>query len=307
MTRRTALALLSVCSADSLPAASKHPAAAALGFSLYGMKSLPVPEAIRICAGIGYDGVELCLTPGWSEPDSLSSSARKQILDTLKETRLSVLAFMEQLSMLERDMPESAGSARIQKAAELGHALGLHKPVIETVIGGAVGDWETEKLRIAERVSKYAAVSASAGVKLCVKAHAGAAVNTPAKLLWLYRQVKNPALRLTYDFSHFQMSGISLEASLKELLPYTSFIHVKDVSGAADHPDFKLAGDGNIDYVSYFKLLAASGYAGPIVAEVSSQIFRVPGYDPPAAARHSYEALDRGLREAPLARTWKPT
>jgi sugar phosphate isomerase/epimerase len=103
------------------------------------------------------------------------------------------------------------------------------------------------------------------------------------------------------------MSGISLEGSLKELIPYTSFIHVKDVSGAPDHPDFKLAGDGTIDYVSYFKLLAASGYSGPIIAEVSSQLSRVPSYDPLAAARHSYQPLDRAARDAHLTRTWKPT
>jgi inosose dehydratase len=302
MTRRTAFALFSLTALK----ASQRPASVAIGFSLYGMKSIPVPEAIRACAAIGYDGVELCLTPGWSEPDSLSPGARAQIRDTLKDTRLSVLALMEQLSLLEHDMPEATGSSRIEKAAALGHALGLHQPIVETVIGGKLNDWDAEKGHIAERLNKYASVAASAGATLCVKAHAGAAVNTPDKLLWLYRQANNPSLRLTYDYSHFQMSGITLEASFKELIPYTSFIHVKDVSGAADHPDFKLAGDGTIDYLSYFKLLAASGYAGPIIAEVSSQLFRVPAYAPLEGAKHSYQPLDRAARQAHLARTWKP-
>ena len=303
MTRRDLLTLLA-----TTPLAGRVSApAVSLGFSLYGMKNLSVAQAIRACAAIGYDGVELCLTPGWSSPSSLSPADRREIGHALQSSQLCVLGLMEQLSFLERDMPEQSGVARIQQAAELGHELGLRRPLLETVIGGKLTDWDVEKNRMAERLGRWARVAESAGITLCVKAHAGAAVNTPDKLLWLFRQAKNPALRLTYDFSHFQMAGLPLAGTLQAIIPYCSFIHVKDVTGDADHPHFLLAGDGTIDYATYFRLLSRSGYSGPIVAEVSAQLQTVKGYDATAAAKHSYLALARGLKEAGLARTWKPS
>ena len=42
-----------------------EPASPSLGFSLYGMKSLPLDVALRTCAGIGYSHVELALNAGY--------------------------------------------------------------------------------------------------------------------------------------------------------------------------------------------------------------------------------------------------
>ena len=45
------------------------------GFSLYGMRSLKVADAIKTCASIGYDCVELVAIEGWPcDPASLSAS-----------------------------------------------------------------------------------------------------------------------------------------------------------------------------------------------------------------------------------------
>ncbi len=298
MTRREALALLAA------PAMVRGASAKVrLGFSLYGMKDIPVPEAIRTCAAIGYDGVELCLTPGWSAPGHLTPEARREIRSTLDTTGIGLLALMENLSAIERDMSETVSVDRIRKAAEVGHAiLASGRPILETVLGGKSAEWDVQKNNIAGRLRAWAAAAETSGITLCVKAHAGAAVDTPEKLLWLDEQVHNPALRLTYDYSHFQMIGFSLPVTLHQIIGHCSFIHVKDVKGTGTQPQFLLAGDGTIDYAEYFKLLKSTGYSGPVVAEVSLQLQRLPGYDPQAAAKRCYETLSRGMLQAGLTR-----
>jgi sugar phosphate isomerase/epimerase len=48
-----------------------------------------------------------------------------------------------------------------------------------------------------------------------------------------------------------------------------------------------LPGDGDIDYKgSYVPTLKALGYRGPVVVEVSVDVFDQPGYDPVKAAEH---------------------
>jgi inosose dehydratase len=122
------------------------------------------------------------------------------------------------------------------------------------------------------------------------------AVNSPERLLWLLHQVERPEIRIAYDYSHFELQGIPLKESLAALAPYTVFVHVKDSQGSGKTGRFLLPGEGRIDYVTYFRLLEQFGYRGPVVVEVSSQIFTKPGYDPIKAAEKSYRVLNAALQ-----------
>ena len=82
---------------------------------------------------------------------------------------------------------------------------------------------------------------------------------------------------------------------MKLLLPRTKFIHVKDSVGTMPKFQFALPGEGSIDYVKYFSLLKQHGYTGPVCVEVSGQVFNKPGYDPIAAAKKSFAALNGAL------------
>jgi inosose dehydratase len=59
---------------------------------------------------------------------------------------------------------------------------------------------------------------------------------------------------------------------------------------------FLLPGDAATDYAAYFRLLRQHGYSGPLIIEVSSQIFNRPGYDPIATAEKCYAALAPAVR-----------
>ncbi len=266
------------------------------------MKNVPVIEAIRTCAAIGYDGVELCLFPGWAEPDRLSPAIRREIRSTLQSTGLVLSALMEQLYPLAPGLEKNAGPEHIRKAAALGHDLSSSTPRIETVLGGKSAEWESVKHQMADRLALWAAEAGRCDALLCIKAHVGGAVDTADKLLWLYHQVNLPALKLVYDYSHFQLAGLSLERTLRAIIPYSAFIHVKDAKGDAAKPQFLLPGDGTVDYAAYFRVLRTTSYVGPMVCEVSAQLQSAAGYDPLQAARQSYQRLSLALTEAHLPR-----
>lgn len=110
---------------SAAPAPSTAPAAAtSLGFSLYGMKTLPVATALKTCAEIGYENVEFALMPGWpTEPKLLSAADRKQIASTLGELGLKLSALMENISPLGTDADHQRNLERLAAAAILGRKL----------------------------------------------------------------------------------------------------------------------------------------------------------------------------------------
>src|SRR5262249_50560258 len=78
--------------------AAEPEASVRFGFSLYGMKSLKIPEAIKSCTEIGYDGVELVLLPGWpTEPKQLTAEDRRDLGKRLTDSGLALLGLMENL------------------------------------------------------------------------------------------------------------------------------------------------------------------------------------------------------------------
>lgn len=268
-----------------------------LGFSLYGMKTLPVDEALRVCADTGYRNVELVLNQGYpTEPKLLSAHARTKLRNQLALSKLDVSGLMLNMSLTADDKAHSANLESIRTAAQLAYDLvPENPPVIETVLGGKPLEWGNVKDFMAARLLSWAEVARAGNIILAIKAHVGNAVNSPDRLLWLLQNVSNPAIKVAYDYSHFELQGFSLADSLKALLPHTHFIHVKDSSGDATKFQFLLPGEGHTDYVAYFRMLKQSNYNGPVVVEVSGQVFNRPGYDPIVAAKKCYKALSAAI------------
>lgn len=270
------------------------------GFSLYGTKSLPVSQALQACAEIGYDCVELACMKDWPcAPETLTPADRAAIRRALGETGLQLPCLMENLHAVVGDEQHRSNLDRLKAVAELGQALSPGKPpVVETILGGRPAQWDEIRGEMAKRLRDWARVGESAGTIIAVKPHVGGALHTPAGAKWLVDEVGSPWLRLVYDFSHFRLRQFSLAESLKLLIGSSAFIHIKDTRGMAEKFEFLLPGEGDIDYVSYFKLLDEHRYQGSVVVEVSGQIHSKAGYDPLAAARKSYVNVSRAMSQA---------
>ena len=271
-----------------------------LGFSLYGMKSLGLSDALKTCADIGYTHVELALNVGYAtEPKVFTDDARKAVARQLRAMKLALPCLMLNLSLTSDEKARAAALQSISEAATLAHELSPDvPPILQTVLGGKPAQWEEQKQIMVQQLQAWAEVAEQAKIVIALKAHVANGVNSPERLLWLLEQVKSDALAVVYDFSHFELQGIGMEESMKLLLPRTRFIHAKDSAGDAAKFQFLLPGEGRTDYVKYFSLLKTHGYSGPVCVEVSGQIFNKPGYDPLDAARRSFAALSVALKKA---------
>jgi inosose dehydratase len=276
-----------------------------LGFSLYGMKSLPIHSALKALAEIGYDCVELPVMSDWpADSARLDAGARRELREQLAERGIRLTSLMENLPALGDDAQHRANLDRLKRAAEMAHDLARDKsvPLVETIMGGKAGEFDAVKERLVERLTDYSKVMTNAEVTLAVKAHISNATQRPEQLLWLLGQVASPWLVAAYDYSHFQLQELNMKESMDTLLPRSRFIHVKDTEHAQGKRGFLLPGEGTIDYIQLFKLLGQSKYQGDVVVEVSSQVFNRAGYEPLAAASKCYNHLADAFSRAGLKR-----
>lgn len=269
-----------------------------LGFSLYGMKSLSLNEALAQCAAIGYQCVELPVLADWpADSAKFSAAGQKEFRDGLEKHKLRLTALMDNLPLLGDESKHQSNLQRLKAAAEISRTFrSTDPPLVETVLGGKPAQWQEVKQQFVDRLGDWAKVMAAAEVKLAIKAHISNAMQQPAQLAWVLQQVNNPWLTAAYDHSHFELQQLDMRDNMKLLDGRLSFVHVKDTRGEPGKFQFLLPGEGKTDYDQLFRLLARAGYSGDVMVEVSGQIFSKPEYDPIAAAKKSYAALAPAMK-----------
>ncbi len=285
-------------------AQDKPPQVIPFAFSLYGMRTLGLDAALEACAKIGYDAVELALMPGYhAEPKQLTKDARRRLRDRLAKLRLGLPALMENLPLAGNEQSQRDNLARLQAAFDLGQDLSPDAPpLVETILGGGVNDWDKLRRQFADRLGEWAKLAEKHKTIIAVKPHRFNAMNLPAHALWLMEQLKSPWIKLAYDFSHFQHRDLTIADTVKQLLPDTRFIHIKDTRLVDKRATFVLPGDGGIDYVELLRAIRTAGYRGCVCVEVSGQVSGAKGYDPLAAARRCYTNVAPAFTKAELRR-----
>jgi inosose dehydratase len=271
-------------------------------FSLYGMRTLSLDDALAACSRIGYDAVELALMANYpAEPSRLSRDDRRRLRDRLAELRLSLPLLMENLPLDGADGVQQRTLDRLQAAFELGRDLVPDRPpIVETILGGPVDAWERLRQTFVDRLRTWAGVAERHRTTIAVKPHRMNAMNRPEHATWLMEQVNSPWIKIGYDYSHFQHRDLTIEATLQTLLPQTRFVHVKDTRIVEGRAQFVLPGDGSVDYAALFRRLREANYSGCVCVEVSGMVQNQPGYDPVAAAQRSFDNLAPALVRAGL-------
>lgn len=274
------------------------------GFSLYGMKTLPLNRALKICADIGYSGVELPAMPDWpAAPESLNGAQRGELRRMMDDLAIDLLGVMENLPVLAGNADSAQQLDRLRRAMELSCDLRPDRPpVVETILGGDPNQWERNRALLVDRLGAWSDEAAQMKTVIAIKPHVSNSLRTPEHTEAVLRRVNSPWIRLAYDFSHFQRQNFPLAESVELLAPWISFVHIKDNRPVGGKVEFALPGEGEppVDYFRMLESLKQADYAGPVVVEVSAQVSGKPGYDPIVAAERCYLNVEPAFVKAGL-------
>jgi sugar phosphate isomerase/epimerase len=190
--------------------------------------------------------------------------------------------------------------ATIQAAAAMAHEVQPKRPPpIQVQFGAGKPDqWDALREQTAARLRELVSAAADGGTSIVLGSHAGALVNRPERLLWLYQQAKSPALALYYNHIHSSLEGVPLEESWRMLGAVSKFIHLQDATGDAANKNYLLPGDGPTDFPKYFRLVRTSGYRGPVVVHISGKFSTAPGYQPIPVAEKCHAAMADALKKS---------
>ena len=276
-----------------------------LGYSTWGMPTVPAEVFIPFLARTGYAGVEITVIPGYAtELSRLDRDQRRSIAAALRAHHLELPALAAQTSMVERDAAVAAEHwQRLTAAVDLAveWAVDGVPPVIDTTVGGTPAEYAALEGLLFERMGALVAYAAARGVVIAAEPHVGSMLDTPERVLTLLRTIDSPWLKLNFDISHFNVMGFTIAETVPRLAPFSAHTHVKDERGTVPDYEFLIPGEGVFDYVAYLRAMQAAGYTGFITPEVSVMVQRRPGYDPLAAAAQSYATLAGAFAGAGIA------
>lgn len=277
-----------------------------IAYGTYAAPDLPLEQAAALLAEVGYDGVEVCVSPRHADsmPEEMDTSRRRRLRELLGRLGLGIPAVFTLGHVLAGDEDEHRrAQEHVRRCAGLAGDLGADSPVVALGIGGRKDQWEDVKGRIVDHLGDYGRLAQEEGFLLAAEAHCGAAVDRSDRALWVIESVGSPAVRLHFDIVHFYLAGEDETEAVERLLPITGHTHVTDARRRAGGTfDLLLLGQGDLDAAAYVKAMDAGGWRGFLTLEVSGRIWGRDDYDAAAAARISYDSMTRAFDEAGVER-----
>jgi sugar phosphate isomerase/epimerase len=277
-----------------------------LSFSTWGMQKTPIDVAVKHCAALGFDGLELTVIPRWpTDAATMDAAERRRIRKLYDDNHIALCGLSGNTPLLKGDPGERTQNVAtfttyLDLAAELQHPG--ERLSVSTTSAGEPGSWETVKHELVDLYGQAAAHAERAGVIVGAEPHVSNALHTPEQAIWLVQQVNSPAFGIHFDISHFNVQGMDMESAVAQLVPYTVHTHVKDERGIAPNHEFLIPGEGDMDYVGYLKAMDRAGWHDHITVEISLMVQARPDFDALAAATQSYQVLSQAFRDAGIAR-----
>jgi len=278
-----------------------------IAYGTYAMPTVPLEKAFPALAEIGYDGVEICISPRHldSLPEEMDAARRATLKELLIASGLGVPALFLTGSLWTRDeTTHQVNVRRLRECAGLARDLGMREPpVLAMGIGGARNDWDDIRDDLVTLLKGYVDLAAEEDFILAAEAHCGAAVYNSERATWLFNAVGSPRVKMHFDIVHMFLAGEKEDEAVARLVPYTGHTHITDAIRNEDGSfQLVLLGQGQLDATTYMRAMQAAGWTDFITLEVSMMVWGKEGYDPLAAARESYAAITKAFAEAGVMR-----
>lgn len=308
MNDRRAFLKTAALAAAATPLHAAEAGSCKLAIGTYGLQSMPLADAVRLIAEVGYDALEITSFDGMTgSPEALAKKeARSEIREVIDDSGIPLGALMVNLQPRKGDAAHREQLDTLRALIQLAHDLSPDAPpILQTVLGGK--GWEDSKNLFRDRVADWNQLAADQKIVISIKPHRSHAMGTPERAAWLIAQLGDPRrLRMVYDYSHyaFHEPPLSIAETVETALPITNYIAVKDAVEKDGKVVFALAGEsGNWDHADIIRAFYEGGYRGEFCCEVSSQIWRNnPSYDPVAATKTCYENMSAAFERAGVPR-----
>jgi len=278
-----------------------------IAYGTYAMPTVPLEEAFPALAEIGYDGVEICISPKHvgSLPEEMDPGRRRRLRELLVANGLGVPALFITGSVWTRDAEQHRRNLeQLRVCAQLARDLGMREPpVLAMGIGGGRAEWDDIKDDLVRLLREHAEIAEEEDFVLAGEAHCGAAVYNSERARWLFDTVGSPRVKMHFDIVHMFLAGEKEAEAVERLVPYTAHTHITDAIRNADGSfQLVLLGQGELDATAYMRAMKRAGWEDFITLEVSMMVWGKEGYDPIAAAKESYAAITRAFAEAGVER-----
>ena len=272
-----------------------------LAYGTYGLPGVMPEDAVPRLAEIGYEGLEITAIERFcADPNQMDAARRGALRDLLQKHGVAVPSLMLLLKVMgDEEGLHEQNLEEFRKAAQLSVDLTVGRtPVVTSTMGGGKGPWEEFRQELIRRLKDYAAIAKELGVVFAIEPHVGGQFDVPEKAVWVMENMKDPNIKVNFDISHFAVVDMTIEQCVPVFVPHAVHTHVKDGRMEDGKVKFLLPGEGDFDYIAYFKAMAEAGWDDFITVEVSGMVSNRPDYDPYQAAAFCYKVLSDAMKEA---------
>ncbi len=230
---------------------------------------------INFCGGLGIEGVEL-LTYYWKDKER----EIELISSWLENNALTLAGYGVKNNFIQKDKKERKGQVDYVKS-EIDTAARINAPIMR-VFGGLLQEGMTVEGGLEMVIDCLAECAEYAGknkVTLGLENWASltgtpAPPGTSQEVIHVINSVNSPFLRSLIDMTNFLYRGQDPLESLKELVPYTAHIHLKDIKSASgqsldrlekiklDDLEGCVLGEGIINFEKTYEELKKGEYEG---------------------------------------------
>ena len=271
-----------------------------LAFSTNAFKRYTVEEAIKVIAGIGYDGVEILADVPHAYPP-LGQSQFQSIMDTVLKCKTQIsninaftlyaITDVYHPSWIEDD--ETLRELRIQhtiRCIEFARKIGSKN--VSTEPGGPLQsdnpDTRYLKELFVNGLKRVATIAEKERIKVLVEPEPSLLLENSIQFLDLLKYIDSQYVRLNFDIGHFYCVGEDPAEIIYRLAEYIEHFHLADIAIDRVH-NHLIPGLGSIDFKSVFRAINEIGYRGFVTIEL------YPYQDNPTYAAESAFKYVKGI------------